>query len=160
MVWCVIMDELGIIWGVLLGVIWSVIWDDFKFYWGWFENAIRDDLQCYWGWFKVLMAMAWWCYWGWYGCVINDGLGSHWECFVLLGFYADFNIISVISRWQFTYSWSLRKQTGTMLENMPCPSAHWECFGVLLWMNLGWFEVCYWGCFKFYWGWFGNAIRG
>ena len=39
----------------------------------------------------------------------------------LLGFYAAFNIISVISRQQFTYSWSLGKQTSTRLENVPCP---------------------------------------
>ena len=36
---------------------------------------------------------------------------------------AAFNIISVISRRQFTYSWSLGKQTSTRLENMPCPWA-------------------------------------
>ena len=43
--------------------------------------------------------------------------------FVLLGFYATFNIISVISQQQFTYSWSLGKQTSTRLENVPCPRA-------------------------------------
>ena len=32
-------------------------------------------------------------------------------------FYAVFNNISVISRRQFTYSWSLGKQTSTRLEN-------------------------------------------
>ena len=37
--------------------------------------------------------------------------------FVLLGFYAAFNIISVISWRKFTYSWSLCKQTSTRLEN-------------------------------------------
>ena len=43
----------------------------------------------------------------------------------LLGFYAAFKIISVIhvSRRQFTYSWSLGKQTSTRLENVPCPRA-------------------------------------
>ena len=40
---------------------------------------------------------------------------------VLLEYYAAFNIISVISLRQFTYSWSLGKQTSTRLENMPCP---------------------------------------
>ena len=43
--------------------------------------------------------------------------------FVLLGFYAVFNIISVISRQQFTYSWFLGKQTSTRPENVPCPKA-------------------------------------
>ena len=38
----------------------------------------------------------------------------------LLGFYAAFNIISVISRRQFTYSRSLGKQASTRLENVPC----------------------------------------
>ena len=41
----------------------------------------------------------------------------------LLGFYAAFNNISVISRRQFTYSWSLGKQTSTRLENVPCQRA-------------------------------------
>ena len=41
----------------------------------------------------------------------------------LLGFYAAFNIISVISRRQFTYSWSLGKETSTRLENVSCPRA-------------------------------------
>ena len=41
----------------------------------------------------------------------------------LLGFYAAFNIISVISRRQFTHSWSLGKHTSTRLENVPCPRA-------------------------------------
>ena len=45
-----------------------------------------------------------------------------------MGFYATFNIISVISRRQFTYSWSLGKQTSTRLENVPCPRAlHHYC---------------------------------
>ena len=39
--------------------------------------------------------------------------------FVWLWFYAAFNIISVILRQQFTYSWSLGKQTSTRLENVP-----------------------------------------
>ena len=46
----------------------------------------------------------------------------------LLGFYAAFNIISVISRQQFTYSLSLGQQTSTRLENVPCPRAlHHDC---------------------------------
>ena len=40
--------------------------------------------------------------------------------FVLLGFYAVFDIISVISRRQFNYLWSLSKQTSTRLENVHC----------------------------------------
>ena len=43
--------------------------------------------------------------------------------FVLLGFYAAFNIISVISRRQFTYTGSLGKQTSARLKNVPCPMA-------------------------------------
>ena len=39
----------------------------------------------------------------------------------LLGFYAALNNISVLSRRQFTFSWSLGKQT--RLENVPCPRA-------------------------------------
>ena len=41
----------------------------------------------------------------------------------LLRFYAAFNSISVISRRQFTYSWSLGKRTSTRLDNVPCPRA-------------------------------------
>ena len=40
---------------------------------------------------------------------------------VLFGFYAIFNIISVISLRKFTYPWSLGKQTSTRLGNVPCP---------------------------------------
>ena len=57
---------------------------------------------------------------------ITPGKSSYGEMiclFVLLGFYAAFNVISVISRRQFTYSWSQGKQTSTRLENVPCPSA-------------------------------------
>ena len=41
----------------------------------------------------------------------------------LFGFYAAFNNSSVISRRQFTYSWSLGKLTSTRLGNVPCPRA-------------------------------------
>ena len=43
-------------------------------------------------------------------------------CF-LLSFNAVFNIISVISKRQFTYSLSLDKQTSTRLENVPFTKA-------------------------------------
>ena len=43
--------------------------------------------------------------------------------FVLLGFYSVFNIISVLSRHIFNYSWSLGKQTSTWLGNVTCPNA-------------------------------------
>ena len=45
------------------------------------------------------------------------------QWFSFIWFYAIFNIISVISRRQFTYSWSLGKKTSTRLENVPCPRA-------------------------------------
>ena len=40
-----------------------------------------------------------------------------------LVFYANFNIISVISRQQFTYIWSQGKQTSTRLQIGSCPRA-------------------------------------
>ena len=42
---------------------------------------------------------------------------------VLLGFYAVSNIISVISRRMFTYTWSLGRHTSSMLVYAPCQKA-------------------------------------